>query len=316
MEQISDGEHMGSIHRLIAQHGVDTARLMAATKTERSAIDAAAEIMAEEKARLGITHAGFAMTSLPHRRVAETVWRRSGPQTTLLVASGHDEQGEPIGVPYGSLSRLILLYLQTEAIRTSSAEVELGRSMNAWLSKMNIAIGGRTYQLVTEQARRISACRLTFFLERPGAKVFENGAFVSGGISMAGVSDPHQPSLWQEKVKLDPGFVQSLREHPVPVLEAAIRVIGTRSMAIDIYIWLAYRLHVLARPTPISWISVHTQFGAGFKHVRQFKPTFVNSLAMALAVYPEARVEADQDGLMLYPSSPAIPKTEAKRLGL
>jgi hypothetical protein len=139
---------MGEVHSLITKHGVEMARSMAATKAERNAIEAAASIMGEEESRMGITHAGFAMTSLPHKRIEETVWRRSGPNTTLLVASGHTEQGRPIGVPYGSIARLILLYLQTEAIRTGSAEVELGRSMNAWLTKMNLAIGGKTYGLV------------------------------------------------------------------------------------------------------------------------------------------------------------------------
>jgi hypothetical protein len=299
---------MGDLHSLIAEHGVEEARARAGSKAQRQAVDAAAAILAEEEARLGITHAGFAMTSLPHKRIEEPVWRRATPQTTLLVASGHDEEGIPIGVPYGSIARLILLYLQTEAIRTSSPEVELGRSMNAWLSRMSIPIGGRTYQIVAEQARRISACRLTFYFDRPGARQFENGAFVAGGISMAGLSDPDQPSLWQEKVRLDDGFLRSLREHPVPVREEAIRVIGTRSMAIDIYIWLAYRLHVLAKPTPISWLSIHTQFGAGFKHVRQMKPTFIDALSLALAVYPEAKVEAEGEGLVLHPSQPAVPK--------
>jgi hypothetical protein len=44
-------------------------------------------------------------------------------------------------VPYESIARLILLYLQTEAIRTGCAEVELGHSMNAWLSRMSIPVG-------------------------------------------------------------------------------------------------------------------------------------------------------------------------------
>jgi hypothetical protein len=37
---------------------------------------------------------------------------------------------------------------------------------------------------------------------------------------------------------------------------------------------------------------------------------------MALAVYPEARVDADKQGLILHPSPPAVPKAEAKRLGI
>jgi Plasmid encoded RepA protein len=117
-------------------------------------------------------------------------------------------------------------------------------------------------------------------------------------------------------VRPDEGFFQSLIEHPLPIREAAIRQISNRSMAIDLYIWLAYRLHVLTKPTPVSWLSLHSQFGAGFKKVRQFKPTMFDALSMALAVYPEAEVSVGQDGLTLFPSPPAIPKAEARRLGI
>jgi RNA-directed DNA polymerase len=64
------------------------------------------------------------------------------------------------------MARLILLYLQTEAVRSNNPEVELGRSMHAWLARMGIPAGGKNYKLVSEQARRISACRLTFLLWR------------------------------------------------------------------------------------------------------------------------------------------------------
>ena len=81
------------------RYGVDTARTLATTRSERSAIDAAAAILAEEETRLGITHAGFAMTSLPQKRIAEPLWKREGRQTTLLLESGRDRDGNPIGVP-------------------------------------------------------------------------------------------------------------------------------------------------------------------------------------------------------------------------
>jgi hypothetical protein len=97
-----------------------------------------------------------------------------------------------------------------------------------------------------------------------------NGAFVQDAITFANViEDDQQPSLWQDKVRLDPGFWRSLREHPVPVREEAIRAIGTRSLAIDVYIWLAYRLHALTKATPVSLTAIHGQFGAGFRLVRQ-----------------------------------------------
>jgi hypothetical protein len=309
---------MGDIHQLIIRHGIETAKAMADSKSERRAIEAAALIMAEEESRFGITHAGFAMTSLPHKRVDEPLWRREGHKTTLLIESGRDRQGELTGVPYGSIARLILLYLQTEATRTNNPEVELGRSMKSWMGRMNLTTGGKTYQLVTEQARRISACRLTFFTAREsGAESRHNGAFVQDAITFANViDDAQQPSLWQDKVRLDPGFWQSLREHPVPVREEAIRAIGTRSLAIDVYIWLAYRLHSLTKPTPVSWTAIHGQFGAGFRLVRQIKPTFTEALSLALAVYPEAGVEVGKAGITLYPSAPAVAKAEARRLGI
>jgi Plasmid encoded RepA protein len=188
--------------------------------------------------------------------------------------------------------------------------------MNAWLTKMALSAGGRTRELVAEQARRISACRLTFFTERGPAEYRQNGAFVRDAISLSGLMDDAQPTLWQDKVRLDEGFWASLRAHPVPVREEAISAIGTRSMAIDIYIWLAYRLHSLSAPVPVSWAAVHGQFGAGFQFVRHLKPRFTDSLKIALAVYPEAKVAVAPEGLVLHPSPPAVPRAEARRLGL
>ena len=308
---------MGAVHDLILIHGIEGARAMASSKAERQAIDAAAAVLAEEESRLGITHAGFAMTSLPHKRIEDALWRREGHRTTLLVESGRNRNGDLMGVPYGSIARLILLYLQTEAVRTNSPEVELGRSMKSWMGRMSLTTGGRTYQLVTEQARRISGCRLTFFTEREnGAERRQNGAFVQDAISLSGVMDDNQPTLWQDRVRLDEGFWRSLLDHPVPVREEAIKAIGTRSLAIDVYIWLAYRLHALPRSTPVSWTAIHGQFGAGFRLARQVKPTFVEALTVALAVYPEARVDLEKEGIIMHPSAPAVPRTEARRLGI
>lgn len=308
---------MGDVHQLILRHGVDGAKATATTKSERHAVEAAAAILGEEVVELGITHAGFAMTSLPHKRVEDRVWKRNGLRTTLYVESGIGRGGTPIGIPYGSIARLILLYLQTDAIRTGSPEVELGRSMNTWLGRMGLAVGGRTYQLVAEQARRISACRLTFFTDLDfGAEIRSNGAFVRGAISMTGVRDDGQPSLWQDRVRLDDDFWKSLRDHPVPVREEAIKAIGTRSVAIDIYIWLAYRLHSLTKPTPLTWAAVHAQFGTGVRQIRHMRPVFTEGLSLALAVYPEARVDVEDSGIVLHPSPPAVPRVEMRKLGL
>ena len=307
---------MGEVHQLILRDGLESVRLSAENKAHRLAIEAAAQVLGEEETRLGITHAGFAMTSLPHKKITEGLWKRQGNRTTLLVESGRNRDGSWVGIPYGSIARLILLYLQTEAIRTGNPEIELGRSMKAWMTRMSLSAGGKTYQLVTEQARRISACRLTFFADVANTELRSNGAFVQSSISLAGITDESQPTLWQDRVRLDDGFWRSLKEHPVPVREEALRAIGTRSLAIDVYIWLAYRLHALSKATPITWTAIHSQFGAGFKLVRQIKPTFLEALQLALAVYPEARVDLEEQGVVLHPSQPAISRTEARTLGI
>ena len=133
-----------------------------------------------------------------------------------------------------------------------------------------------------------------------------NGGFVRSAILPNQGSS--QLSLWQEAVKLDEGFYKSLIEHPLPVREAAIREISRRSMAIDVYVWLAYRLHVLKKATPITWAALYGQFGGGFQRLRAFRETFHQNLAVALAAYPEARVEISDVGLLLHPSASPVPE--------
>ena len=183
--------------------------------------------------------------------------------------------------------------------------------MNQWLISMGIDNGGKTYKLVREQSKRLSMCKLTFFRETANATHITNGSFVRDAILPAQDSD--QLLLWREAVRLDEGFYQSLIEHPMPVRELAIREIGGRSMAIDVYIWLAYRLHKITSATPISWPALFAQFGGGYSQMYHFKSKFKEPLALALAAYPEARVTADDDGLTLHPSPPAV--SERRLLG-
>ena len=299
---------MAEIHRLITLHGVDEARRQAVTARERQAVETAFKVLSDDAEQLGFTYSGFALTSLPHRTPKETVWRREGYNLTLLLESGRDRTGNHIGIPYGSYARFILLFLQTEAVKTKSREIELGRSMRVWLGSMGLSIGGVTYQAVKEQAKRISTCRLTFFGSNGRLDVRSNGGFVQTEISTSGLVDGDQPSLWQDRVILDEQFYRALCEHPVPINEASLRAIGPRSMVLDIYIWLAYRLHALRDNTLVSWPAITAQFGAGFSRGRRFKEHFLECLEIALAAYPDARVFVDPKGVALYPSRPPVTK--------
>ncbi len=297
---------MGKIHQLITTHGISEAKSLTSDRLDRMCIDTAFAVMTDEEQRIGVMHAGFAMTALPHKDIQETVWTRQGGSVKLRIDSGIDANDKAVGVPFGSIARMILLYLQTEAVKTKSREIELGRSMNQWLNTMGIDNGGKSYRLVREQSKRLSLCRLTFYRQTDESTHITNGSFVRDAILPS--RDANQLSLWREAIRLDEGFYQSLIDHPMPVRDAAIRQIGHRSMAIDIYVWLAYRLYQLTKPTPVSWLALFSQFGAGYQQIRQFRAKFREPLALALAAYPEALVSVDEVGVLLYPSPSPVPQ--------
>jgi hypothetical protein len=301
------GSDMAEVHQLIIKHGIEEARRQAVTKHDRMVVEAAYQVLSDDAEKMGFTYSGFALTSLPHKPQIDLTWKREGHNLTMLIQSGLDRTGKPLGLPYGSYARFILLFLQSEAIRNSSRNIELGRSMRVWLSSMGLSIGGTTYKLVNEQAKRISGCNLTFFTDRQGAQIKSRGGFVKTEISMTDVMSD-QPTLWQDMVVLDEDFYRALREHPVPVSESALRAIGPRSMVIDIYIWLAYRLHALRRDMDVGWHSLFAQFGGGYDQLRHFRRHFTECLALAVAAYPEARVEVTERSVILRPSKPSIAK--------
>jgi Plasmid encoded RepA protein len=306
--RLAGNSDTSNVHQLVLVHGRERAREMVDART-RPLVDIAAEVLADDAQRIGISYTGFCLTALPHKRLAdEQPWEKKGHKVTLLVEPGRLKHGGKIklfGVPYGARARMILLYLQTQAIRSGSREVALGRSMRDWMERMGLAIGGETANALREQAARISACSLKFFWEDAGSDGFERGAIVRSGLRFH-AEDSTQGSLWEDRVVLDEVFFAALRDHPVPLLEAAIRQLRDRSMSLDIYVWLAWRCHQITKPTPISWPAIHAQFGAGFKAVRQFKPRFTEALGAALAAYPEARVDLGDKAITLHPARPPI----------
>ena len=102
------------------------------------------------------------------------------------------------------------------------------------------------------------------------------------------------------------GFFEQLKKHPVPLEEAAVRAICNNPAALDTYLWLAYRLHVLSSDKLVSWSALKAQFGTGYKELYHFKNRWPRALELALAVYPAARVEIQDVGVLLKPSRPPV----------
>ena len=215
----------------------------------------------------------------------------------------------------GSRARLILFYLQTEAIRGQTPDVNLGPSLSNWLGRMGISKGGLSYQAVRDQCRRLSACRLTIgWNADDGSRGFERANIVNKMmfVPTAG-DDDHETTLWNETVRLSPEFYQSLVSHPVPVSEQGIKLLCNSSLSMDIYVWLAYRLRSLNKPTTVPWGPLHQQFGPEYANIRAFRARFHENLREALCVYPDAKVELNPVGIVLHPSPSAVPERAAVR---
>ncbi len=298
-------EFMGVIHDRLEKHGRQGALAFADTNVDRRALEAAFGYMSDEDPRIGFLFSGWCQTALPHRKLKDDeIWSLETDYVHLMIEPGSVQGPDGpvrVGVPFGSRARLILLYLQTEAIKTNSREIELGRSLSVWLGKLNVPIGGKSMNDVREQALRLSRCRMTFQITS-GTKT----GFINQNIVDTSMFTEEKTGSLLETVKLSEGFFDQLKRHPVPLQESAIRAISNNSQALDIYCWLAYRLHSLKSDCQITWPALHAQFGAGYNSLKNFRMRFNDSLAIAMAVYPEANVDVDRVGVRLKVSNSPV----------
>src|SRR4051794_31741660 len=313
-----------NVRQLVLLHGRDAAKAMVEPEAE-PLVRIASEVLSDERGRSGYSYSGLCLTSLPHRKLADDqAWERTVGPLTMIIEPGRIKLGDGpaklMGVPHGARARLILIYLQTQAIQSDSREVSLGRSMRAWMGSMGLSVGGEPAGALREQARRIATCSMRFTWKAasgergasaaPIPTVMTNERIIKSGLFFhdSARGDARQESLFEDRVLLDNDFFEQLRRHPVPLQDAAVRELKDSSAALDIYVWLAYRLHHLEERTAIGWRDLYQQFGSGYRHMYQWKPKFLQSLAEAVAAYPEAMVDVEDSHIMLHPSPPPVRK--------
>jgi hypothetical protein len=301
---------MSKVHRLITDHGKQAALNFG---ERRGVVEAAAAYLGNEQQVIECLYSGWCQAALPHKRVTDSnYWQIDSEFVSLIVESGVVRGGHgkpvPVGLPFGSKARLILLYLQAEALRTNSREVELGKSMRAWMTRMGIPSCGKNITDVRDQSNRLARCRITFHFTRGKKHALVNQNIMDTAMFE---DDENQDqdgvaTTFVDRAFLSEVFFQELKRHPVPLEESAIRALSNNSQGLDVYAWLAYRLHSLSKPTPIAWPALKAQFGAGVSDPKNFRRLFLPNLALSLAVYPDAKVEQTDAGLVLYPSRPPV----------
>jgi hypothetical protein len=89
------------------------------------------------------------------------------------------------------------------------------------------------------------------------------------------------------------------------------------ALALDVYAWLAHRLHRVQSPSGerVSWPALQAQFGE-YRNVKDFRREAMEALVVVQAAYPAAKVEPIRGGLLLRASAPPVPKIAVSVPGL
>ena len=134
-------------------------------------------------------------------------------------------------------------------------------------------------------------------------------------IAEAGTRAPPSADRMANRNRSKPGLLRGDHALGVPVDLRAIRLLRSSPLAIDLYVWLTYRMSYLRRPTLVPWQGLENQFGADYTRPRDFRRRVLSHLESVLRVYPTVRVGATQSGLRLYRSSPHVQARSTRRLG-
>ncbi len=254
-------------------------------------------------------HSVLCQVGLPRSQTSALTFERTNGNASLLIEAGKLWDGktwiqQPL--PCGTRPRLALVHVSSEAVRSKSPVVEIGRSVREFLLRLNVDTGGKEYSSFTKQMRALSACRMSlgFGTETIDAKPIERfNAWMDG----SGELPVHSPGV----IELTPKFFASLTEFAVPLDARALAALRHSALALDVYTWLAHRLHRVKRVTGerVTWKNLRDQFGQEYADPKNFKRKMVTTLGAVRAVYPDARIEPVTGGLMLLPSRPPVTKT-------
>ena len=261
-------------------------------------------------------HSVLCQTVLPYRNPGDGVreWKRQQGSVQLLLEAGkayHPQKEDyvPVGLPYGPKARLILCYLNTEAIKQQSPVIDVDKSLTALVRRLQRrAPTGLEIRKFKDQLSRISTALIRLAVTQENQALQINSQIITAFELL--LKDNKQRILWPSRVRLSEEYFNSLINHAVPLDERAMAGLSHSSMALDIYCWLAQRLHRIPKGKPqfIPWTALKDQFGQGVARMNHFKANFRLAMGQVLSQYPCARVEGDDRGLTLRNSLPPVPE--------
>lgn len=261
-------------------------------------------------------HSVLCQTFLPTRDPGDERrdWEQKQGNVSLLVQAGKaiNKEGtfENVGLPYGAKARLILAHINTQAIKTQSKIIDVEDSMSAFIKRIGLNIDGYSIKEVKEQLRRLSTSRLSLGYS-DGVRGMQYELQIISAFDLWFPKDERQRILWPSNVQLSEDYFESLLNHAIPLDERALKALAHNTMALDIYAWLAQRLHRIEKNNSqfVSWVNLWEQFGSNYARIRDFKRDYKTNLQKVILQYPFAKLEeVDGKGFMLHHSAPPVEK--------
>lgn len=292
-------------------------------------VSSAAEIMQDIPRTKDLAYLArqLVQATLPHTDPGNAeVWIRRDGNARLMIRRGIDAYGKPIGLPYGSLPRLLLYWVTTEAVRTQQPRLVLGRSLNEFLIELglNPATGGGKRgdaKRLREQMMRLFSASITC---SQVAGDEHQGGFrradmpITAELALWWSRNPDERSLWQSEITLSEEFFRTTIASPVPLDMRALRALKRSPLALDLYAWCAYnafRAHQSGAARWITWGNLANGLGANYATTKNFRQRVKRELRKVQAHFPGLKLGQRRGCLEVLPTStPAVqPQLEAPK---
>ena len=265
---------------------------------------------------LGFMARLMALCSLPRTNPGnrKEYKRVNGPYTLIMTAIGDNK------LPFGSLPRLLLAWVCTEAVQTQSRELILGKSLSEFMRTLGMepvgggATGARTR--LRNQLRRLFNAHVRLIHEHEHGEQFVSSAIADRGEFWWNERKPDAPVLFDSKIRLGEDFFNEIIRHPVPIDMNTLTALKRCALGLDLYLWLTYRTFALRAPLRLTWQQVYRQFGlhpdkASDKNtVQMFRRNILRELKKIKLAWPGLSYAIAPGLLILHPSKPAIPPAE------
>lgn len=261
-------------------------------------------------------HSFLCQTYLPYRNPGNqvTIWNQKQGNVNLAIQSNQilnpaTGEYEVVGLPYGAKARLILAHINSQAVKNQSKLINVEQSMSAFIRRMGLHVEGRTIRDVKDQIRRITSSVINMGYSKDGKGMQVNLQIVKA-FDLWFPKDDRQRIIWTSTIQLTDDYFESLLEHAIPLDERALMALSHNAMALDIYSWLAQRLHRIefGKPQFVSWENIREQFGSNYNDMFKFKQVFRSTLKQVLSQYSQANIHEDLNkGFFLNHSTPPIP---------